>query len=213
MDCYNTYIGNGDKMKKGRLILTSCGLIDLCNNQYTKMIYKNIYGKKVLFVDNATLTGSNTQNKPVILRNFENFNANVTVLTLSDQNFKEISNYDVVYFTGGDVAPLLELAQSFDLKTALISYIKDGGVVIGESAGSMFLARDVKWCYEVKKGTKPKYDVVLDSYKGVGLTDLNIYPHWNKVDEAQRIKAELYEIDNNIRLIRLEDGQWLEIEF
>ena len=53
----------------------------------------------------------------------------------------------------------------------------------------------------------------LKSYSGVGITDLNIYPHWNKASEEQKIKVELYEIDNNTRIIRLEDGQWLEIEF
>ena len=197
----------------GKLILTSCGLIDLSNNQYLKMIYKVAYEKNVLFVDNATLTGSNTQNKSVILQNFENFKAKVTVLTLSSQNYTKISDYDLVYFTGGDVTPLLELAQSCNLKDAFTTYIKNGGVIMGESAGSIFMARDTKWCYDIKKGTKPKYDVELKSYKGVGITDLNIYPHWNKVTEEQKIKVELYEIDNNMRIICLEDGQWLEIEF
>ena len=197
----------------GKLILTSCGLIDISNVQYLKMLYKNVYDKKVLFVDNATLTGSNTQNKAIILQNLKNLHAKTTVLTMTSLNYTEIKNYNVVYFTGGDVTPLLELAQSCNLKEALISYIKGGGIVIGESAGSIFMARDTRWCYDVKRGTKPKYDVELESYKGVGLTDLNIYPHWNKVGEEQKVKAELYEIDNNVRIIRLEDGQWLEIEF
>ncbi len=196
----------------GRLILTSSGLIDLNDRQYIKMLYKCVYGKKVLFVDNATLTGSNTQNTPTILQNFKNMNANVTAVTLTSQNYTTITDYDVVYFTGGDVTPLLELAHSCKLKEALLDYLKKGGVVIGESAGSIFMALDTKWCYDVKKGTKPKYDVQLDSYSGLGLTDLNIYPHWNKATEEQKIKVELYEIDNNIRIVRLEDGQWLEIE-
>ena len=123
---YNTYdIKIGDKMKKGKLILTSCGLIDLSNNQYMRMIYKSVYGKKVAFVDNATLTGSNTQNKSIILQNFENFNAKVTVLTLSSQNYMKIFDYEVVYFTGGDVTPLLELAQSTRYQVVLRSKERD----------------------------------------------------------------------------------------
>lgn len=137
-----------------------------------------------MFVDNATLTGSNVKGVANILGNFNAINAHATIITLTKNNLKEIFNYDALYITGGDCTPLIELANTSNLKEILIDYLKNGGIIIGESAGSMIFGKDLKWCYDVKRGTKPKYDVVLSTYQGLGLTDVKFFPHWDKASKS-----------------------------
>ena len=79
-------------------------------------------------------------------------------------------------------------------------------VYIGESAGSIILSNDVKYVYDIKKGTKPKYDVVLDTYKGLGLIDIYIYPHYQKANEDMQQRTSEYELNNNFKITRLNDG-------
>ena len=83
-------------------------------------------------------------------------------------------------------------------------------MIIGESAGSIIFGEDFKWYYDVKKGTKPKYDIKLASYKGLGLIDEKIYPHYNKANEEQRTKIEDYEKRKNVIISKMNDGDWFE---
>ncbi len=89
-----------------------------------------------------------------------------------------------------------------------MQFLKNG-VYIGESAGSMILCEDLKWAYTVKKGTKPKYDVELDTYAGLGLTNYKVFPHWNKVEDAVKAKAQTYERENNVEFTKLNDGEFI----
>lgn len=166
---------------KGRLILTSGGYLDGQRGEELDSLIEEVSSnKKVLFVDNATITGSNTKAYSNISENFSKIGCEIDVLTLDQSNLDKIFEYDVIYVTGGDCAPLIELANTTDFNDAIFDYLKNGGIVIGESAGSLIFCKDLKYYYDVKKGTKPKYDVELETYKGVGIIDECLYPHWNK---------------------------------
>ncbi len=195
----------------GNLILTSGGYLDGQRSEKCDSVIENVCSnKKVLVVNNATLTGSNLNGLSVILNNFKNITPNVTQISLNNNNLSTINNFDVIYITGGDLAPLIKLVESSSLKKAIISYLKNGGCVIGESAGSMIFGKDLKWIYNIKRGTKPKYDVNLVTYKGLGLVDINFYPHWNKATDDIKERVSSYEISNNITITRVKDGDYLE---
>ena len=117
-----------------------------------------------------------------------------------------------MYFTGGDMAPLGELVTE-KVKDCLTHFLSNGGVIVGESAGSIIFGEDFKWYYDVKKGTKPKYDIKLPSYKGFGFIEENIYPHYNKASEQQKTKIEEYEKQTNTSITRMSDGEWFEETF
>ena len=70
----------------------------------------------------------------------------------------------------------------------------------------MKLGKDAKYYYNLKKGTKPKYDVELDTYACLGLIDIYIYPHFQKTDDMMKNKTKEYEIEHNINITRLNDG-------
>ena len=136
----------------------------------------------------------------------------VDLILISEDNIDQIKNYDVVYFTGGDMAPLGEIVTE-RIKDALINFLSNNGVIIGESAGSIIFGEDFKWYYDVKRGTKPKYDIELPSYKGFGLIDENIYPHYNKANEEQKRKIESYEKQKSVDISKMNDGEWFEETF
>ena len=93
---------------EGRLILTSGGYLDGQRGEELDSLIESVSsGKRVLFVDNATTTGSNVKGVINIVENFEKLGCNVDVITLTQSNLDCICNYDVVYITGGDCMPLI----------------------------------------------------------------------------------------------------------
>lgn len=194
----------------GKLIITSGGYLDgQHGEELDKRIEELSSKKKVLIVTNATSTGSNVKGIPIIKKNFEQVADVVDLILISEDNINQIKNYDVVYFTGGDMAPLGEIVTE-RIKDAIINFLSNNGVIIGESAGSIIFGEDFKWYYDVKRETKPKYDIELPSYKGFGLIEENIYPHFNKANEEQRVKIEDYENHNNVTISKMNDGEWFE---
>ena len=90
----------------------------------------------------------------------------------------------------------------------MIKFLKNG-IYIGESAGTIILCDDLKWLYVVKKGSKPKYDVELDSYKGLNLSNTKVMPHYNRISESIKTKMDLYEKENDISITKLNDGDYI----
>ena len=194
----------------GKIIVTSGGYLDgQRGEQLDILIYDICKGKKVLILSNATITGSNVKGVPNIKTNFEKLGCVVDVVCLTDDNVEQIHEFDVVYITGGDMAPLGEMVTP-KIKENILQFLTGAGTIIGESAGSIILGEDFKWYYDVKKGTKPKYDVVLPNYKGFGLIDFTIYPHWNKAKQEQKEKVKEYSKTSRIKIITMEDGEWIE---
>lgn len=197
---------------KGCLYLTSGGYIDGQYGEKMGEIFENVCSnKKVLLIDNATITGSNTKGPMNIIKNFNNIGAQVDRITLDSNNFNMIFDYDIVYITGGDCAPLAYLAMYEDIAKAFTKYLTEGGIVFGESAGSIFFGQDFKWYYDVKKGTKPKYDIELPSWSGLGLVDVKLYPHYNKADDNQKNKIDIYCEENNCEILCMKDDDFVVI--
>jgi len=201
--------------KQGKIYLTSGGYIDGQRGEKLDKIIENcVSGKKVLIVDNATTTGSNLKGRENVIENFNlnNLSKLVDVLTLKADNLKAIHDYDAIYMLGGDVTPFIEIANSSSAAEELRAFVKNGGVIFGESAGSMIFGKNLKWIYDLKRGTKNKWNAVLESYNGFGFADINIFPHWNKVEAELKVKAAEYEKQNNIVITRLNDGEYIELD-
>lgn len=132
-------------MKVGKLILTSGGVSDGGSGEELDALVESISKQKnVLFINNATITGSNANAPQSIMQKFKSF------------------------------------------------------------------GKDAKWYYDIKKGSKPKYDVSLKTYKCLGFVKENIYPHYNKATEEMKQKAKIYSEQNTIKITPLEDGEWIE---
>lgn len=200
-------------MYKNNLILTSNGYNN--NGKRSEQIenlFKTISkDKDILLIGNAAKK-SNVNSRVDVKVNFENIGAKkVELVDLNANNLSVIFDYDIIYVIGGDIGELIELNSTTEFKKYILSFLKQG-IYIGESAGAMITGRDCKWVYDIKKGTKPKYDREFKSYTGLGLTDLIIFPHYDEAGKEERIKIEKYEIENNVNIIRLDNGDFIELK-
>ena len=193
------------------IIVTSGGFNSINNyvsDENIELFKKISEGKKVIVIANAAPEGSgNYIARENVKENFLKVGAiSCDIVDLNKDNVDTILNYDVIYMLGGNVGKLIELNHNTNIKELIIKFLEKG-IYIGESAGSMILSKDVKYIYDLKKGTKPKYSVIYDSYDGFGLIDYYILPHYQKEDEMMDEKVKNYELSNNIKLTKLNDGE------
>lgn len=186
------------------IMITSNGFL---NGTRTKQIATN---KKILFVANAAPKESgNYIARTVVKENFEKIGAKqVTVLDIDENNVADMLLYDIIYVTGGRIGELIKLIHHTPFKQYVLEFLKRG-IYIGESAGSVLLADDVKWYYDIKKGTKPKYDEILETYEGLNLTKQHIYPHYNTVTKEVEEKIQVYERLHHRTITKLQDGEFI----
>lgn len=196
---------------KDNILVTSGGFNSINNyvsEENAKLFKERSEGKKVIIIANAAPEGTgNYIARENVKENFLKVGAvQADIVDITDENMECIKDYDVIYMLGGDPTFLVRLCQNPLFKESILKVLENG-TYIGESAGSIILSDDVKFIYDLKKGTKPKYDVILDSYKGLGLIDLYIYPHFQKTSDEMKAKVENYEKEHGITITRLNDGE------
>ncbi len=201
------------KEKNTNIILTSNGFHNTSNRskEIDEIFEEVAKDKRVVIILNATKDGSNIQNIDDVKNNFEKVGAEVVDLLMLDNEKKnacEIFNYEVIYVMGGDPRILLDDFWNCNFKMYLTKFLEKG-IYIGESAGSMVLCDDVKWIWDIKKGTKPKYDILPKTFEGLNLIEEKIYPHYNKILEEQKRKIDVYEKENSCEITRLKDGEFI----
>ena len=161
---------------------------------------------------NCTLL-CNYSNVITIKNNFLKVGASqVDIVDIKNDNMISMLDYDIIYGLGGNPYYLIELNRNSKFREILIEFLKRG-IYIGESAGSMILCDDLKWVYITKKGTKPKYDIELNTYAGLNLTNYKIFPHWNKTTDDIKEKVEIYENETGIMITKLNDGEYITINY
>ncbi|MBE5821893.1 MAG: hypothetical protein E7311_04835 [Clostridiales bacterium] len=204
-------------MEQFNILLTSAGFNDINNyvSDENREMFKNISKNKlVVIIANAAPEGTgNFIARENVKQNFISVGAKkVDVLDLNNSNIDELLNYNIIYALGGNITHLIELVHKTKFKDILVDFLKKG-IYIGESAGSMILCDDLKWAYELKRGTKKKYDVILDTYKGLNITEYRIFPHFNKASDEMKEKIKNFEENNNIQITRLNDGEIIKINY
>ena len=193
------------------IIVTSGGFNTINNyvsEENIKLFKKLSNNKKVMVLANAAPIGTgNYKARDNVKENFINVGAKqVDIIDMDNSNLDLILDYDIIYALGGNLTPLIELNKNPKLKNNILKFLENG-IYIGESAGSIFLQKDAKYYFDIKKGTKPKYDVELDTYECLGLIDILIYPHFQKTNEIMQNKTKEYEKEHNIEITRLNDGE------
>ena len=182
------------------ILLTSNGFHNETkrSEEIDEVFKKVAENKNIVIILNATKEESNRQNINDVKINFENVGASVVdLLMINPENVTEIFKYDVIYTMGGDPRILLDDFNECNFKQYLIKFLEKG-VYIGESAGSMVLCDNLKWVCDIKKGTKPKYDILPKTFEGLNLVKERIFPHWDAVSKELQEKTKVYEDNENI---------------
>ena len=126
------------------------------------------------------------------------------VFSLDGRNTKKesesiIKNSDIVFLTGGSP----ELQMKFINEYKLAGLIKSSKIVIGVSAGAMNQGSRV-----VYKDDFDNYKI--KDYKGLNLTDINVFPHYD-INNKECIK-EVEEVSKINSIICLPDKSFIYIE-
>lgn len=113
----------------------------------------------------------------------------------------ELKSYDVIFLMGGNPINQIEIINKINLK----NIINKAKVVIGVSAGAINLSKEAIYFND--------YSEKIEMYDGIGLTDINVYPHFDITSEyfveevkmVSRLKS-LIALPNN-SFIKIDDKQ------
>ena len=97
------------------------------------------------------------------------------------KEFVDKANF--IFLSGGDTFEQSEFFKEIKLKELLEDY---NGIIVGQSAGSINMAKDVFNSPEQGEDSEPIY------FEGLGLTEINIEPHW-KTDTSEFDEYEKYQ--------------------
>ena len=110
-----------------------------------------------------------------------------------------VKNADIIFLMGGSP----ELQMKSIIEYDLVKYFDKNKIYIGLSAGSMNQSKRVVYKDEFRN-----YEI--RDYKGLGLINVNIYPHLD-LDDINFLK-EAFEISNYIPLILLPSESFIRIK-
>lgn len=124
---------------------------------------------------------------------------------------KDFKKIDIIYFSGGNTFYLLEKIQQTKCANVIRDFVNSGKIYIGTSAGSIVAGPDIYPVYRLEKVREaPK----LKGYKGLGLVDFVILPHWGGEHFKERYLnqrlAHAYNLKN--KLILLNNNQYIEVK-
>lgn len=109
---------------------------------------------------------------------------------------KRLSGYCALFIGGGNTYKLLKGIKDNYIFDKIKSYIDNGGVAIGSSAGAVIFGLDIDVVAVMDSN-----DVGLDDTKGFDVADgLSIFPHYTN------IKSELSEVENKARQQKFTDS-------
>lgn len=132
-----------------RVLLTSAGLeTEEIKEYFVKMIGKDMSKVKALFIPTAAIDAGAIEVLPKCMHDLLKCgipNENIRVFDLhTGMELIELQKYDVVYLCGGNTAYLLERINATGFHETLTEYIKENGMVIGVSAGSLIFANNLE---------------------------------------------------------------------
>ena len=131
-----------------RVMLTSCGLeTKKIEEAFLEFLGKAPEQAKALFIPTAAIDADAIEVLPKCMNDLLKCGLPKESIRVFDlhQNMSvaELETYDVIYLTGGRTSYLLERINDTGFRDTLLTYIRDGGFVIGVSAGSIIFANNL----------------------------------------------------------------------
>ena len=165
-----------------RVMLTSCGLeTEKIKNHFLEMLGKDPADALALFIPTAAIDADAVAVLPKCMEDLLKCGIpkeNIKVFDLHESIPEdELKAFDVIYFCGGRTSYLLNRINATGFRDSLLSYIRDNGLVIGVSAGSIIFA-----------GNLPD---------NLGLLDTKLDVHCDKSSFSGKVS---FPPDENIRL-------------
>lgn len=132
-----------------RVMLSSVGLEnEVIQSCFLKLLNKNVKDVHPLFIPTAAIDPGAIAVLPKCMNDLLKCGIpeeNVTVFDLHrNMSLEELKGYDLVYLTGGRTSYLLERINTTGFRESLLGYIRENGLVLGVSAGSIIFANNLE---------------------------------------------------------------------
>jgi len=194
-----------------RIFLTSS--VNLVAKDISKKI-GDTKNKKLLYIYTAGELKKNAawqkQDKRALVKaGFEVIEYTITGKT-KEAVKKNIKKVAAIYFGGGNTFYLLEKIQQAHCANVIREAVNAGKIFIGTSAGSIIAGPDIYPTYSLDNIEKAPN---LKGYKGLGLVDFIVLPHWGSEHFRDRYLNQrlAHNYNTKNKLILLNDYQYIEV--
>lgn len=124
---------------------------------------------------------------------------------------KDLSSIDGVFLEGGNQFYLLQRIQQSGFAPIIQELVKKGVIYIGSSAGSQVAGPDL---YPTYRPEYIKKAPLLKGYKGLGLVDFVVFPHWgsDNFKDLYVTYRMVHAYTTKHKIILLTDNQYVRVE-
>lgn len=153
----------------------------------------------------------NNYHVPRCVEELEAFDLAVDLFDLDTQAADVLLSYDVVEFIGGNPYYLLQAIRNSQAETVLRN-IAENKVLIGWSAAAFVFSPTLE---PVDRYTPDMNVMGLTDLTGLGLTDIQVLPHYSKfLKRFDRFEetCRAYEEEKHTNVIRLNDGDGVIVD-
>ena len=175
----------------GKIVLTSCGIIDSeLKAQFYNLLNKDASAMKLLYITIA-VEGEKDTDRTWLEEEYET----ILDLGIKEENIKEFKyeenidfeDYDAIYMIGGNTFYLLKELREKKLDVKIKHAIDNGVIYIGSSAGSIILVKTIESALPYDENW-----VNLNNFEGLNMIDGIIIPHANRKQEFLKEAKEKY---------------------
>ena len=193
-------------MKK--LFLASSGL-----EYIKKFVGKDPSEVKMLFIPTAGNLDDNVwwidKDRDVLTKmGFKFTELDIAIATTEDLK-KQLGQADIVYIAGGNTLYLLKQLRDTGFDKLLSSYVEDGGLYAGASAGALVVGLDIE---PVATIDEPEKVQGLKSTKGLAFVNIVPIPHYDMASRSKSIDEIKAKYADKFELVLLTDDDALVVE-
>lgn len=126
--------------------------------------------------------------------------------SFSDSQIASLQDYKIIYLSGGNTFTFMNDARKRGLKNILETFLKNDGLLIGASAGSIMCTDSIEIALDSDENK-----VGMTDFSGFGFVNLTFYPHSNKSNN-ENLSLKEYQKKHRGEIIVCEDGAGLFID-
>ena len=138
----------------------------------------------------------------------------VTDFTVTGKKQEEVKTMldqtDFVFVSGGNTFFLLQEMRKSGFASLIKEYVNKGVIYCGSSAGSVVAGPDISLTKELDD---PALAPELKDYKGLGLVDVVVFPHWGSEHFQNRYEKVMKSgYKKGLKIVLLTDDQYLLVD-
>lgn len=123
----------------------------------------------------------------------------------TDEMLAKLPSYAAIYLSGGNTFTFMDMARKRGLKEILEQYLKNDGILIGASAGSIMCTPSIEIA-----GFEDENEVNMTDFAGFGFVHFEFQPHFSGTQSERDWLAE-YQRTHGRAIYTCRDGAGLHI--